>query len=798
MTIARRWARGHLAIALAMALLLPVGGWALDRASQGTGDVLRVVDAPDTYGALPARVVLQVIDSTFHKWYEYDVDGTGAFFIVQHEPTRRALSAQEAEALLEASAGWMHQVPMSEEGYVLSPDDPRLDLPVLTPQLSAPLGALSTGAQGEDQPYPPAKTDPFDWDEPGALRPAGYEPSRVHGTDDRVRVTSFASTTQYPFSTIGYVSIVKPDGGGFRGTGFLVAPYTILTNAHNIYDSDAGSYMRSFEFAPGQHQSGQGATPQRPYGSRQAVEIQVNNSFVAAGPGYTQAHIEHDYAAAFISTPFGNITTFMPLVFDHTPSYVNLAGYPKAVQNESNSLDMWFCSSAVVNVLPRVIEYTADTTGGNSGGPVWVYNAQTGLRRVVAVHCFGGPTRNGATRLSSFNRSLIEQWMRWTPGTQPPGNRPPTVSLSYTPANPTTADTMTFTATASDPDGDPLSYAWYLNGNLQQGVTAARVTWSNPSAGTHTMRVRVSDGRGGTAEASVTFTVRAPGTQPPGDQTSHTYGSASGWYLISVPMEVPPYSGITQWWWNPTARAYARPTTLRPQAGYWAQLPANATARVTGTPVTSDAVLSLGASGWHMISAPWNYPLAAVQVIRGGDARSWSQAVAAGWVRSVVYGYRATDRAYTTPSTLHPWYGYWLDARVSGLTLRFVYAARTSDEQLSNEPELVPAGQVPVDLPPLPGAVEAVAGFTVLNQPNPVTGDTTVFRATGLMGSSVEGIRVTVRDLGGRTVWQGSTAGAELSWHTDGIANGTYLYEVEVKVLGEWQNAGIHRLLILR
>jgi hypothetical protein len=86
-------------------------------------------------------------------------------------------------------------------------------------------------------------------------------------------------------------------------------------------------------------------------------------------------------------------------------------------------------------------------------------------------------------------------------------NRPPTVTLGYTPANPTPTDTVSLNAVASDPDGDTLTYAWYSNGKLQN-ATSSNVVIRNPSIGIYTLRVVVSDGRGGMAEDSVTFTVR--------------------------------------------------------------------------------------------------------------------------------------------------------------------------------------------------------------------------------------------------------------------------------------------------
>jgi hypothetical protein len=92
-----------------------------------------------------------------------------------------------------------------------------------------------------------------------------------------------------------------------------------------------------------------------------------------------------------------------------------------------------------------------------------------------------------------------------------PGGAGPTVQLSYAPLNPTPSDTIVFTADASSPEGRALTYEWYLNGTQQTGVsaTAHEMRWASFTPGTHTMRVAVSDGQGGTAEDSVTLTVGA-------------------------------------------------------------------------------------------------------------------------------------------------------------------------------------------------------------------------------------------------------------------------------------------------
>ncbi len=93
----------------------------------------------------------------------------------------------------------------------------------------------------------------------------------------------------------------------------------------------------------------------------------------------------------------------------------------------------------------------------------------------------------------------------------PKPNHPPTVQCSVDRSSIIEGESTRVHATASDPDGDPLTYTW--------STTAGRVTGSGPDVtfdstgvtpGTVTVTVQVSDGRGGTAECSSQIQVVAP------------------------------------------------------------------------------------------------------------------------------------------------------------------------------------------------------------------------------------------------------------------------------------------------
>jgi cytochrome c len=94
-------------------------------------------------------------------------------------------------------------------------------------------------------------------------------------------------------------------------------------------------------------------------------------------------------------------------------------------------------------------------------------------------------------------------------------NSPPTVQASATPTTGAAPLPVDFTAQASDPEGDDLSYRWEFGVPGQGAATATpRYTYSGP--GTYKAVVTVTDAAGNTESATVQITVTEPtDTTPP-------------------------------------------------------------------------------------------------------------------------------------------------------------------------------------------------------------------------------------------------------------------------------------------
>jgi len=106
-----------------------------------------------------------------------------------------------------------------------------------------------------------------------------------------------------------------------------------------------------------------------------------------------------------------------------------------------------------------------------------------------------------------------------------------------------------------------------------------------------------------------------------------------------------------------------------------------------------------------------------------------------------------------------------------------------------------------------PAAIELLVTtdeVKVVAYPNPIRDvDTATFQVMGTLATQVEEIRVQIYDLSGRLVWKDTALGSELDWHTDSLsgdylANGIYLYSVQVRIGGNWINQDTGKIAVLR
>lgn len=144
--------------------------------------------------------------------------------------------------------------------------------------------------------------------------------------------------------------------------------------------------------------------------------------------------------------------------------------------------------------------YTWSANGGNiSGdGPVvnWAAPDTAGAYTITAIVTDG----RGDKAIAQLTINLLSI------------NHPPVIqSLAAEPPEVTQAESTLIKCVASDPDGNELSYSWSTTWGDLSGQGSS-VTWVAPEVcGDYTVRVTVTDGKGGEASDELEITVKKPG-----------------------------------------------------------------------------------------------------------------------------------------------------------------------------------------------------------------------------------------------------------------------------------------------
>jgi outer membrane protein OmpA-like peptidoglycan-associated protein len=151
------------------------------------------------------------------------------------------------------------------------------------------------------------------------------------------------------------------------------------------------------------------------------------------------------------------------------------------------------------------LTYSWTTTGGtvDGNGPDARWNSAGAAPGTYTVKVRVDDGRGGVADCSADIR------------VEPQPNRPPTMSCSADRTAVVIGESVQITATASDPDNDPLTYSWKSSGGRVRGTDAsAKFETTDLKAGNYSVTGHVDDGRGGVADCQLGVEVREPPPPP--------------------------------------------------------------------------------------------------------------------------------------------------------------------------------------------------------------------------------------------------------------------------------------------
>ncbi len=215
----------------------------------------------------------------------------------------------------------------------------------------------------------------------------GVSTYNVIGNDTRV----------VDFTKSGVVKLMTNDG--YMGTGFVVDDHTIATAAHCVYNQSTSSV---YEISSIRLFDGDGDI-EKTVTNLQEIHIPRPYRTFSDSSNY-------DYALITVGDDLSDYAIFnLGLLMDNyssSNSAFSITGFPQVVNNtvvNSNTQDtMYTGTGSFYSATDYKIFYNNDTSGGNSGGPVYITTSFNNnvYYSVVGIHTTGG-TSNGATRVTT-------------------------------------------------------------------------------------------------------------------------------------------------------------------------------------------------------------------------------------------------------------------------------------------------------------------------------------------------------------------------------------------------------------
>lgn len=210
----------------------------------------------------------------------------------------------------------------------------------------------------------------------------------VNGTDNRYKVKN---TMQAPYSYTVYLVIHWKNGDNTTATGWMMGKSTVVTAGHCTYIDDyRGGWAANIEVYPAKNGY------KNPYGYANVTNMNVTTAWINEGGA------ANDYGILELDREIGVNTGYFGYQYQgasYNGTEVTIGGYPgEHVANNYTYAELWKKKGKISSSTSNVLRYKIDTTGGQSGAPVYLDNHQ-----VIGIHSGGyGANANQGKRIDEF------------------------------------------------------------------------------------------------------------------------------------------------------------------------------------------------------------------------------------------------------------------------------------------------------------------------------------------------------------------------------------------------------------
>ena len=263
--------------------------------------------------------------------------------------------------------------------------------------------------------------------------------------------------------------------------GLLHSGFWDTTDGTTIGEGDAVEYGNPFD-----NMGGGGSSTDAHFGARQknfldwivdadVVKITTDGSTITRIRAFDKSAAAGDKTIAVDRTGTSN---------DYWIEYRQTYGDTNAWMKDGVLLN--WGNVTISNMAPLLLDCTPSTTTTKDDCPLLI--GRTFSDTAQGIHItpvLRGADANGVAWIDvTVNRGAFT------------GNRKPTVAVTATNVNPAVNGSVTFTATASDPDGDSLGYFWEWGDGTWTANNSPTASKSWESTGTKTVRCYVTDKKG--------------------------------------------------------------------------------------------------------------------------------------------------------------------------------------------------------------------------------------------------------------------------------------------------------------